>query len=1491
MMFLRNKKRHNSTTSIATNKGLLNKPGENNCFLNSAIQVLWHLDVFRRSFRRLSGHNCMGASCIFCALQHIFQQFQYSKDQALPPTVLRSALAETFQEENRFQLGFMDDAAECFENILNRIHIHIGNSVREDQDVCTSPHCIPHQKFGLALVEQSVCACGATSEPFSFIEMVHYVSATALCAENEAMGQHYGNTQNISSTFGELIKVAGNLGDLRSCPSDCGAKIEMRKVLMNCPDVVSIGIVWDSEEPEVQQIVNLVHTLGTTLRLADLFHTAVDERANHLELYLVGMVCYYGKHYSTFFFHTKLRKWVYFDDAQVSEVGKRWSNVISKCIKGHHQPLLLIYANPNANPISTTTAPKHITMIPGYSNKFNLRREVLKEYAETDSLKSDSGEVTSLSESLPGEESSGTESLQAQNTILSSHMKSPNHAKHKLLPVVISEPISEATKKSDHKKFHSKRHQKPKEGSSKFYASDEHKKTLQPEQSNVLSELSQSYIDKSSTPVDSNPTHATGTEIYKPKFTWKMTGEPSKKTPKMGQYVEPNPANWTTYKPYNVQSASGGRAPPLSKATGLSTNKEVSVKAVGQKGMAAFCVTKKPSTSKLSSHQRSLSPTSSLGLQSAVKQSPASLAKSLDKSSVKMDEVDSARSSRLSSASKPSDSGFSSHSSESTLASSDSTISNTGFLHAATDTTANKNVKSNLLKSPAPAQYVKTRPPLPPKPPFLSLPLQTEPCSDTNSQSQIATANSLPALATLAAMMQMQSQSPEFNHVNTVKSGSRDKFADLLQDAEDLIEQSRAADAILDYSSALQLCLEATKVVETILTMKDVPNEYLMQARIKHGECVNRGRILQRRKNIRNQSHSSESSGSRLSMVEADRHVAAMIKRSSSSNLSQSAKDGKVVEHMEKNESNENLINFDKNGVTVFQDKVEQIFEGQKLMKQHPNYREPIGLVSNGINTNNNNSGSGSMVSFSKENASEQSKSQNTSSNREDRSKTNIFVWNSPGSVGAETQPTQDKVLSFVDNNQRTSSSAIPTASPTRKVISDTNLRKGRDAKTNRNMRDPTDEEDLEVSLNQMSVDSSRKYRSVTPTPQGSINLNAAQLRRSKTPTPALNKKMLRSQRPSTSRVRPKSSYDVLCDYSIQNGRNSGASNCHLSKTSENDLESTNSMSNHPSSLPAFPYPAWNSSQIMSPGSFTPAMFPPGYYPYFFQMFQQYYASLSPEERSMLQTSANQSKIDQRPSFPASPSLVAPSAVQATYLEHLKAQFGGNFSAPLMLGGLPSTHQSNVNIYEANKPKPHNKAVSSTQISTRDTSVNNTLRKQSGNKVDSSQSNKPTQKNRAQNDLDKKSIIPPQSIQSEIDDGAASGRLQQPKTKEGMLKWAGEAKKRVPDTRVMPEYRNKILNEFAHRPRKNLNHVKQSVLQNYPVVEDRPSVTASQPNRSSTSNAVNQQRLTSKENDNKAKCQLCGLVPVAHNDQYCINCRAYLARFKPTVNSQRATRK
>lgn len=39
-----------------TTRGLINRPGENNCFVNSVIQLLWHSDAFRRNFLRINFH-------------------------------------------------------------------------------------------------------------------------------------------------------------------------------------------------------------------------------------------------------------------------------------------------------------------------------------------------------------------------------------------------------------------------------------------------------------------------------------------------------------------------------------------------------------------------------------------------------------------------------------------------------------------------------------------------------------------------------------------------------------------------------------------------------------------------------------------------------------------------------------------------------------------------------------------------------------------------------------------------------------------------------------------------------------------------------------------------------------------------------------------------------------------------------------------------------------------------------------------------------------------------------------------------------------------------------------------------------------------------------------------------------------------------------------------------------------------------------------------
>ena len=70
------------------------------------------------------------------------------------------------------------------------------------------------------------------------------------------------------------------------------------------------------------------------------------------------------------------------------------------------------------------------------------------------------------------------------------------------------------------------------------------------------------------------------------------------------------------------------------------------------------------------------------------------------------------------------------------------------------------------------------------------------------------------------------------------------KATGLLQNAHDLMEKSKTADTLLDYSSALQLCLEATKLIETVMLLPDVSNEHMLKARLLHGQCVSKGRCL-----------------------------------------------------------------------------------------------------------------------------------------------------------------------------------------------------------------------------------------------------------------------------------------------------------------------------------------------------------------------------------------------------------------------------------------------------------------------------------------------------------------------------------------------------------------------------------------------------------------------------------------------------------------------
>jgi hypothetical protein len=91
---------------------------------------------------------------------------------------MRKALADTYSNENKFQLGKMDDAAEAFENTLKRIHYHL---TKEQSDTCSYEYCLTHLLFSMCLIEQVKCdKCKFTLNIGEYSQLVYYINSTKL---------------------------------------------------------------------------------------------------------------------------------------------------------------------------------------------------------------------------------------------------------------------------------------------------------------------------------------------------------------------------------------------------------------------------------------------------------------------------------------------------------------------------------------------------------------------------------------------------------------------------------------------------------------------------------------------------------------------------------------------------------------------------------------------------------------------------------------------------------------------------------------------------------------------------------------------------------------------------------------------------------------------------------------------------------------------------------------------------------------------------------------------------------------------------------------------------------------------------------------------------------------------------------------------------------------------------------------------------------------
>jgi len=242
-------------------------------------------------------------------------------------------MSALFKTESRFQLGTMSDAAEAHDALVNSLHACItGGDEKLDSFI--------HKVFAMHVIEYMKCECGKPQKPFPCKQFIFYTSAKAL---RQQASQNIEMTEDgqlrYSIPIGPAMKKV-NQDDPRECTNpQCKRKNPLRYALANLPEVLSIGIVWDTSKPTVDYIYDVMSLVDKHLKVEDMFDSVVQSGTYTFR----GMIAYYGLHYNAYFRNPKTNDWLVFDDSRVKKVGSTWVDVIAKCCNGHWQPSVLWY--------------------------------------------------------------------------------------------------------------------------------------------------------------------------------------------------------------------------------------------------------------------------------------------------------------------------------------------------------------------------------------------------------------------------------------------------------------------------------------------------------------------------------------------------------------------------------------------------------------------------------------------------------------------------------------------------------------------------------------------------------------------------------------------------------------------------------------------------------------------------------------------------------------------------------------------------------------------------------------------------------------------------------------------------------------------------------------------------------------------------------------------------------------------------------------------
>ena len=324
---------------------MINNKGNNNCFINVLVQILFHSPEFRRDYLNIDFDKTDLNNPLF-QLQILFlkyMEYQTDKKQYIIDIKnFRNQLSKIFTD---IEEGIVGDPVEVLNHIFNAIHLYKVKHTNLNEFNASKFNChltcLSHKLFSIKLIETLICeSCKSKNEiPYDENYFIYEIFVF------EILEQLHNKTnqlfRNKLFSYSKIINM--EIQNLKISECKCKNPLIKRHLIQKDYNnlYLIINLTWDNPIPRMTDICKMFNLIPLVDSNSNLFTLSNEDKLKS-DYYLYALVLFYNGHYTCAL--NSNNKWYFIDDTKYKIFQSSYKDLIKDLIKNHYHPIILFYS-------------------------------------------------------------------------------------------------------------------------------------------------------------------------------------------------------------------------------------------------------------------------------------------------------------------------------------------------------------------------------------------------------------------------------------------------------------------------------------------------------------------------------------------------------------------------------------------------------------------------------------------------------------------------------------------------------------------------------------------------------------------------------------------------------------------------------------------------------------------------------------------------------------------------------------------------------------------------------------------------------------------------------------------------------------------------------------------------------------------------------------------------------------------------------------------